>query len=201
MLGPRAMATRRRILDATSSLLETGGLLDFKVVDVARVVGTSPATFYQYFTTVEDAILALSDEVNLEMGRLSEILHESWRGKNGYVFARQFVAEYIEHFDKHRAVLRTRNLAAQEGDARFRKSRNESLLPFTLGLAEKIEQYKQEGSVSQNLNTFAAGGALMALIERMAAFRAEFELRGVDKESLIDTTAIIVWQTVSGKKA
>ena len=201
VLGPRALATRRRILDATAAQLETGGLRDFKVVDVARSVGTSPATFYQYFPTVEEAILALSEEVNQETGRLREIVESPWRGVGGLDLAREFVAEYVEHFDRHRAVLRIRNLAAQEGDARFRKTRNESLLPLTQALAAKIEQHQQEGTVSTRLNAFAAGGAMMALMERMAAFAREFELRGVDRDALIETTALIVWQTVAGEHA
>ena len=111
------------------------------------------------------------------------------------------MSEYVDHFDRNRAVLRIRNLSAQEGDIRFRKSRNNSLLPMTQALAAKVEANQAAGAVSAALNPFAAGGALMALIERMAAFRAEFEWRGVGRDALIETTAMIVWQTVSGGSA
>ena len=57
-LGKRGAATRRRLLDATAQLLESHGVRDLRVVDIARVVGTSPATFYQYFRDVEEAVLA-----------------------------------------------------------------------------------------------------------------------------------------------
>jgi AcrR family transcriptional regulator len=59
-LGQRGARTRRRLLDATSQLLETEGIRDLRVVEIARVVGTSPATFYQYFRDVDDAVLALA---------------------------------------------------------------------------------------------------------------------------------------------
>ena len=55
--SPRGDDARRRLLDATAELLEDRGILDLKVVDVARRVGTSPATFYQYFQNVEEAVL------------------------------------------------------------------------------------------------------------------------------------------------
>src|SRR5947209_9300350 len=48
-LGRRAQQTRRRLLDATQELLESRSIRDVRVVDIARAVGTSPATFYQYF--------------------------------------------------------------------------------------------------------------------------------------------------------
>src|SRR5262245_41368557 len=65
-LGPRGVETRRRLLDATRVLLETHGVRDLRVVDIAREVGTSPATFYQYFRDVEEAVLALAAEVGDE---------------------------------------------------------------------------------------------------------------------------------------
>ena len=44
-LGRRGALTRRRLLKATAELLETHGIRDLRVVDIAREVGTSPATF------------------------------------------------------------------------------------------------------------------------------------------------------------
>ncbi|MSZ89065.1 MAG: TetR family transcriptional regulator, partial [Actinobacteria bacterium] len=63
VIGRRAIQTRRRILDTTAALLKEHGALDLKVTDVAREVGASPATFYQYFADVEDAILALATDL------------------------------------------------------------------------------------------------------------------------------------------
>ena len=62
-LGRRAQATRRKLLDATAELLQTRRLLDLTVVEVARRVGTSPASFYQYFQNVDEAVLALAAEI------------------------------------------------------------------------------------------------------------------------------------------
>jgi len=60
-LGRRGQQTRTRLLEATAQMLERVGLRDLRVVDIARVVGTSPATFYQYFRDVEEAVLALAE--------------------------------------------------------------------------------------------------------------------------------------------
>ena len=61
VIGERAQRTRRRLLDATAALLDERGALGLRVVDITRSVGTSPATFYQYFSDVEEAILVLAD--------------------------------------------------------------------------------------------------------------------------------------------
>ena len=57
-LGPRALRTRQRLLDATASLLVERSVLDIPVVEIARKAETSPATFYHCFRDVEEAALA-----------------------------------------------------------------------------------------------------------------------------------------------
>ena len=67
-------STRRRLLKATADSLETHGVRDLRVVDIARAVGTSPATFYQYFRDVEDAVLVLADAVGEDLAPIGELL-------------------------------------------------------------------------------------------------------------------------------
>ena len=54
-LGPRAQNTRVRILDATVELLDKKPMRDLRVIDIARRIGSSPATFYQYVPAIESA--------------------------------------------------------------------------------------------------------------------------------------------------
>src|SRR6188508_3393621 len=112
-LGRRGALTRRRLLQATADLLETGGVRDLRVVDIARAVGTSPATFYQYFRDVEEAVLTLAEEVGEDLAPLRELLDQPWDGDAALESSRAVVSAFLEYWDGHRAVLRTRNLAAQ----------------------------------------------------------------------------------------
>src|SRR4051794_27106834 len=82
-VGRRGAQTRRRLLDATAHLLEHHGVRDLRVVDIARQVGTSPATFYQYFRDVEEAVLALASDVGDEIVPLVGLLDGPWRGDTG----------------------------------------------------------------------------------------------------------------------
>jgi AcrR family transcriptional regulator len=198
-LGRRGAQTRRRLLDATAEMLETHGIRDLRVVDIARAVGSSPATFYQYFRDVEAAVLALTEEVGDELTPLVALLAAPWDADHGLDDARALVAGFVEYWDRHRAVLRTRNLAAQEGDERFRDVRNNTLREFMSSLTAKIERAQEDGRVVAEMSAVAASAALVALIERMAAFHRELESIGISPDDLVETTARIIHQTVVGQ--
>lgn len=199
-LGKRGAATRLRLLEATAKLLESHGVRDLRVVDIAREVGTSPATFYQYFRDVEEAVLALTAEVGEELAPVDELLRRPWTGPRGLDAARDMVDLFLRYWDEHRAVLRTRNLAAQEGDQRFRQVRNNSLRPLNEHLAAAVGESQAAGRVSTEIAPMAAAAALVALLERMAAFHRDLEPLGVTRADVVETTARIVHQTVTGRE-
>jgi AcrR family transcriptional regulator len=197
-LGRRGAQTRRRLLDVTAELLETHGIRDLRVVDIARAVGSSPATFYQYFRDVEEAVLALAEEVGDEIAPLVDRLEAPWDADGGLDDARALVDGFVEYWDRHRAVLRTRNLAAQEGDERFREVRHRTLRPFMVSLTAKIAESRSAGRVVNEMSPAAASAALVALIERMAAFHRELEQLEISRADVVETTARIIHQTVVG---
>jgi AcrR family transcriptional regulator len=198
-IGKRGAQTRRKLLDATARLLEDHGIRDLRVVDIARAVGTSPATFYQYFRDVEEAVLALAADVGDEIAPLASLLEPSWDGEAGLAAARALVDGFVDYWDRHRAVLRTRNLAAQEGDARFREVRNRTLTAFMQRFSAKVAASQKAGRVAPEIAPNAAAAALVALIERMAAFHRDLEPIGVPRAELVETTARILHQTVTGE--
>jgi AcrR family transcriptional regulator len=200
-LGLRAQQTRRRLLDATGELLGSAGILDLKVVDVARTVGTSPATFYQYFQNVEEAVLALSEEVGDALHQLAPILEQPWQGAKSLDLARTLVDGFITYWDDNRPVLRARNLAAQEGDQRFREVRIRTLSTITDRLTDLIAQSQAAGRTSPEITPYAAASALVAMMERMGDFHVELEPRGVSRAAMVETVARIVHQTVMGRRS
>jgi AcrR family transcriptional regulator len=197
-LGRRGAQTRRRLLHATAEMLETHGVRDLRVVDIARAVGSSPATFYQYFRDVEEAVLALAEEAGQEIAPLVARLESPWDSRGGLDDARALVEGFVDYWDRHRAVLRTRNLAAQEGDERFRDVRHRTLRPFMASLTAKVAESRAAGRVVDEMSPAAASAALVALIERMAAFHRELEQLDISRADLIETTARIIHQTVVG---
>jgi len=144
-------------------------------------------------------VLALTQEGGDELAPLIARLEPVWDASNGLDDARALVAGFVDYWDRHRAVLRTRNLAAQEGDERFRDVRHETLRELMSRLTAKIADARDAGRVADEMSPIAAGAALVALIERMAAFHRELEQIGISRDDLVETTARIIHQTVVGK--
>jgi len=150
-------------------------------------------TFYQYFRDVEEAVLALAEAVGEQTAPLVELLDPPWRGAAGLESARRLVDGFLLYWDDHRAILRTRNLAAQEGDQRFRDVRNASLQPITQGLSRQVAEHRVDG-----IAPYAAAAALVAMMERMAAFHVDLEPYGATRAEVVETTARIMFRTVAG---
>jgi AcrR family transcriptional regulator len=199
-LGRRAQQTRRRLLDATSELLQSHGIRDVRVVEVARKVGSSPATFYQYFRDVDEAVLVLADELTDEVEPVAALLDIPWNGKGSLDSARALVDGYFRYWDEHRALLRVRNLAADEGDRRFRGVRNETLGRVTDRIATAVAENQAAGRVPPEITPYSAAAAMVSMLERMASYHFDLEPRGVTRADLVETTARILHHTVTGRK-
>lgn len=198
VIGARAHRTRRRLLDATAKLLEERGALGVRVVDITREVGTSPATFYQYFPDVEEAILVLADEATDDIEKLAPYIQAPWSDGDGVVPVQEFVGAFMEYWDQHRVILRVRDLRAEEGDERFWAVRRRGYAAIIPELTLKIEEAQASGRISKELNSYAAAAAAMAMLERLLTYRSVFRRRGVTKEAMAATLAAILYETVTG---
>ncbi len=200
-LGPRALNTRRRLLDATITLLNEKSVRNISVVEIARKAGTSPATFYQYFKDVGDATLCLAEEAVAETPEILGLLEGKWRGTKGLEIAREIAEQYVGYWDKYRAVLLVRNLAADEGDRRFAKVRRQAMTPLIESLAHKIEDAQRSEQIADGIHPYAAAAALASLLERLAAYHRELEHFGVKRADIVETCARMLYQTITGRNA
>ncbi len=195
-LGERAQATRERLLAATAHLIAGCGLRELKVADISENVGASPATFYQYFKDAEDAVLQLASRATADMPAIVSLIAGDWRGRRGLERARKIANAFVEHWDQHRAALRIRNTASDEGNTRFRQLRHEAITPVVEALAHEIEAHRGD-ALAQNEQPYAAAAAMGAILERMAAYHNELDFFGVTREELVETTARILQRTVT----
>jgi AcrR family transcriptional regulator len=198
VLGPKALQTRERLLEATNTLLDRRSLRDLRVVEIARRVGSSPATFYQYFKDVEEAVLALAEQAGENVPAMVEMIDGPWQGEAGLANARAIVEAFIRHWDENRAVLRVRDLAAEEGDARFRAVRGRALAPIVEAVAAQVARGHDAGRIHPQIHPYAAAAAMAAILERLSAYHTQVEGFGMTRGDLVESCARILVQTLLG---
>jgi AcrR family transcriptional regulator len=198
--GRRGRATRRKLLDCTRDALARDPYRDVKVTDIARQAGTSPATFYQYFPGVEHAVLVLSDEVALETDRLAELVAGDWSGAAGVDPARRLVRGFLEHWERHRPVLRVVELAAEEGDLRFQELRCRPLNTIARALADVVREFQRRGNVPKDIDPMATAGSLVTMLADNASHRYGFEFWAIDAADVEAVLTRIVYWTVTGQE-
>ena len=107
----------------------------------------------------------------------------------------------MNHWSENHSVLRVRNLASEEGDDRFRKVRADALSPVVSSFARQIRASQDAGRVAKKFSPDGASVALVAMLERVAAYSKDLESRGLSREAMLDTLAGILYQTVTGERA
>jgi AcrR family transcriptional regulator len=199
--GRRGRATRQRLLESTSELLEHQTYRDLKVVDIARQAGTSPATFYQYFPDVTTAILALAedmaDEGSAVLTRL--VTDGPWDGSAGYDTAVAISTGFLKFWDAHWPLMRVMELTSAEGDERFRSIRIALLNEFTTALADVVARFQAEGKAPAG-SPMATAGALVSMLAHVAAHRYGFENFEIRTKALQASMANILFVSVTGQQ-
>jgi AcrR family transcriptional regulator len=200
--GRRGMATRGRLLDQTRALLSSTAYRDLKVVDIARGAGTSPATFYQYFPDAEAALLALADELVGEgRERLTRPVREGrWTGRAAYDTCERIAGTFMSFWDEHRALLAVIDLAATEGDHRFREIRLQLLNSFTEVIAEEVSAQREAGRLPADLDPTATASVLVAMLAQVSGHRYGIERYGTTGPAIQRAMARLLYSGVTGRK-
>lgn len=197
--GWRGRATRGRLLEATAHLLDTGAFRDLTVVDIARDAGTSPATFYQYFSDAEEAVLALASDLVDEAGpRLAECVEGGdWTGGGADDAALAVADAFIGLWERDRSILRVVDLVTDEGDRRFRAVRNRLLNPPAEAFVAVLRR-RPAGTVA---DPFADAGVLVSMLAHVAAHREGLQSWGADRDGLRHSMARVIATTLTGQSS
>jgi AcrR family transcriptional regulator len=209
--GERGRQTRQRLLDATVELLTTTSWRSVKVTDIARQARTSPATFYQYFGNVEQAIRVLAEGMVDQAAQLAELAGGDWSEGASWDTARAVTEGFLSYWEDNRAVFRVVDLATEEGDAELRGIRVRALNAVTVALAQVIVAASPSASGSGTPGTttsspagadpMAVAGTLVAMFASVSAHRYGFEFWGIRTGHLIDTQARMLHWAVTGREA
>jgi AcrR family transcriptional regulator len=207
--GERGRQTRQRLLDATVELLATTPWRSVKVTDIARQAQTSPATFYQYFANVEQAIRVLAEGMVDQAGQLADLVGGDWSDGASWDTARAVTERFLDYWEDNRAVFRVVDLATEEGDGQLRGIRVRALNAVTVALAQVITTASPSavgaaaGSTCSpaGADPMAVAGTLVAMFASVSAHRYGFEFWGIRTRNLVDTQARTLHWAVTGRSA
>ncbi|ATM24519.1 TetR family transcriptional regulator (plasmid) [Streptomyces alboflavus] len=181
--GPRALATRQGLVDSLGRLLSSRPFRDIRVIDIARAARTSPATFYQYFPSVENAFEVLAAHVAQQSSTLSS-------GMPLAGGARAAVDRWFAFWEDHAPVLRVIDTMAAEGDERFVQARSVLLSAAGQALGAALDQ-RRAAARATAVPPKALEGVLVTLLASAAAHEAGFTAWGTGDE-LRDSLAFLV---------
>ena len=195
--GRRGQATRQRLLECTLAMLDTASYRDLKVVDIAREAGTSPATFYQYFTDVDAAIAELAGDMAADGAtRLGGLLEGTrWSGEDAEASVRMLVTGFLDFWDANRPLMRVIDLKAAEGEGRIRSTRKDLLAGFSNGLAECVQRKSLPAAPA---NPWAMASVAVTMLVNVAIQREIFAASEIPDEDMIDAVARLLLAAVTG---
>lgn len=197
--GRRGRATRRKLLDCTAELLHGTPWRAITVTDIARRAGTSPATFYQYFENVEQALLVLAEDLAADAGELAALVDGDWSEQGSWETAGQVVAGFLDYWERNRALFRVVELATGEGDLRFRGLRTRALNAVTVALARVISVAPRPSPAGAD--PMAVASTLVSMLVHVAAYRYGFEFWGIRTQAMVDSEARLLHWAVTGRPA
>jgi AcrR family transcriptional regulator len=201
-LGRKGRETRQRLMDAARELLQSSSPTQLTVVAIAKKARSSSATFYLYFEDVRGLLLVLSEEAEAGMKVVHEVLDEPWDPQFlDLDHAARVVEAYVSVWDKHREVLRYRNLEADRGDAEFENIRLRTVVRIVSRFAEHIFAAYPEGTDYTFTDAMAEASVLAAAMERLAATDMEAVNRGVGPEAMWDGMTRIIARTLNADAA
>lgn len=188
-LGERGIRTRQRILEAVGATIQRRGLRGVRLADIADQVGFKPPAFYQYFTDLDEAILALCREAGDVLPPF-EVDTDEWGGDHPSG-SRPFVEQFFRYWDEHRPLLTARHVAIMSGDARFQAAADDAFRPVAEALQAQIAVAQRQGRIDPSLHPVALGAVLNLMIDvaAMAAPALGRYWDGADDAELVDAVS------------
>ena len=167
-LRRKGRLTRNKFLDQTFSLLHSQPLDQITVPNIASRVGLSTATFYLYFTDIDEIYLELSERAGKDLHFLLEFVKDPWPLAKNYECSLVFVTAFLNVVRLHRPVIHLRNARADRNDKRFDKVRLRSALPLIEALGRQLHRSESEDRTPDIDFAECTGAALFTGLERLS---------------------------------
>jgi AcrR family transcriptional regulator len=183
-LGPRAQRTIALIIEATREVFLTRGYAGTSIDEIARLADVSRASFYTYFPSKREVLLAVGAHSASETAELIARLPGLGTTRAGIT---EFTSLYFELLDRHGSFAFAWTQAAQE-DAEIR----------TAGMRRHLRLCKEFGEALATTagktigDSAVLGLTVTAMLERSWSYLQLYAER-LDREEVIGRSAQTMW--------
>jgi AcrR family transcriptional regulator len=167
-LGRKGEESRRRLLDATLSLIAVESVHKLSASKIARAAGMASQSFYLYFKDIDEVLLILAQEAAEELAEVAAVLRDAAPGTPPEILSRTFIESYTAYWERHRPILNARNYIADSGNIDFLKVRHEATMPIIHAIADRIKAAQPGGRLTK-ASAQSRAVIIYVSMERMAA--------------------------------
>lgn len=185
ILGRKGRESHQRLMDAAKALLRLDhSPFNLTAAAIAKKAGMAGATFYVYFSDVEDILYSICEETIADMAEIT-VGPEAFSDPDRLLDdAETFIDSFNEVWDRHADILLYRNLEADRGNERFRELRHVSALPILDLLGEVIMRAYGPDVKASRSDAYADAVILHSAIERSAVTRYQYRKPGLSHARL-----------------
>jgi AcrR family transcriptional regulator len=186
--SPRREETRGALLDAAATLFAENGYHATSVPDIVQAAGVGHGTFYEYFRSRRDILLALTKEVFGQRPRLtSQSLSQRIRSEISW-----YLSDYVEHLTLSKVWHEASNFDPEIGEARRRERAHR---------VGRVRRGIEAANVRPGIDPAVAAAALTAMVEEFAhRWFVEGDGPGRSAGDIVSASETIatMWLTVIG---
>lgn len=184
--------TRERLVAAAVELFTQNGYRGASVGEIARTAGTTPTTFYRYFTGKSDIARLLQDQINVEVQTHLEALDNIKRP------TRQAVRGWLEQYGqlwRRVHVLCNAYWEATSTDPQLAAE----LVPVTYKLTESMHLIDSIPA-GKSRDTFQARLVLMYLLMDRLFYLIDIQGRNATANKMLDEFSDILWDSLFAQR-
>jgi len=188
--------TRRRIMDATKQLLRARPFGEIRITEIARAADIAQPNFYTYFSSLEEVIRALAEDMSIEP--FMPFFEVYWKGEVGLQAARGVTEAAIEYFRDHGVIFAIVNMLADQRHGEFPAQRARIMRAVYKAFEAKVRLAQAEGRLNSAIQPRLASYEFISIITSAGARYDLFRASGFSHEQLVDTTARIIFRLAGG---
>jgi AcrR family transcriptional regulator len=152
---PKAEETRRALLDAAARLFAEHGYHETSVPDIVQAARVGHGTFYEYFGSRRDILLALTKQVTDARERLPELKSQNLADRiRAEIF--WYLSGHVEHLDLSKGWHAASNFDPEIAETRRRERARR---------IERVRKGIESAEVRTDIDAGIAAAALVAMLE------------------------------------